>query len=120
MWPAPEQVNAIAQVARLGGNVATNAEGYAIALDQLDHMTDADLEHLKGLSQLRSLDLSGTQITDAGLEHLSELTQLHVLILWNTAVTDAGLKHLKRLPALRTLGLRGTRITDAGVEHLRM
>ena len=39
-------------------------------------MTDAGLEHLKGLTQLRELNLNDTQVTDAGLEHLKGLTQL--------------------------------------------
>jgi Leucine-rich repeat (LRR) protein len=33
-------------------------------------MTDAGLVHLKALTQLKSLYLSGSQVTDAGLEHL--------------------------------------------------
>ena len=44
-------------------------------------MTDAGLEHLKGLSQLQRLDLASTQVTDAGLEHLKGLTQLQTLDL---------------------------------------
>ena len=60
-------------------------------------VTDAGLEHLKGLTRLQSLDLSGTQVTDAGLEHLKGLTQLQWLSLEGTQVTDAGLEHLKGL-----------------------
>src|SRR5688572_19697582 len=33
-------------------------------------VTDAELERLKGLSELRWLYLANTQVTDAGLEHL--------------------------------------------------
>ena len=39
-------------------------------------VTDAGLEHLKGLSRLQELYLDGTQVTDAGLEHLKGLSQL--------------------------------------------
>ena len=44
-------------------------------------MTDAGLEHLKGLTQLQSLCLGNTKVTDAGLEHLKGLTQLQSLHL---------------------------------------
>ena len=37
-------------------------------------MTDAGLEHLKGLTQLQRLACGDTQVTDAGLEHLKGLT----------------------------------------------
>ena len=44
-------------------------------------MTDAGLEHLKGLTNLQSLDLTFTKVTDAGLEHLKGLTKLQSLDL---------------------------------------
>ena len=60
-------------------------------------MTDAGLEHLKGLTQLHSLDLGGTKVTDAGLEHLKGLAQLESLELRGTKVTDAAAKVLTKL-----------------------
>lgn len=33
-------------------------------------VTDAGLEHLRGLMQLRFLDLRGTQVTEAGVREL--------------------------------------------------
>ena len=71
----------------------------------------------KGLTQLQSLDLAGTQVTDAGLEHLKGLTQLQSLDLGQTQVTDAGLEHLKGLTQLQSLNLGDTKVTDAGLEH---
>ena len=38
-----------------------------------------------------TLNLGSTQITDAGLEHLKGLTSLTTLYLANTKITDAGL-----------------------------
>jgi hypothetical protein len=81
-------------------------------------VTDAGLEHLKGLTQLEWLDLMDTPVTDAGLEHLKGLTQLQELYLGGTKVTDAGLDYLKGLTQLRTLYLGNTPVTDAGLEHL--
>jgi hypothetical protein len=82
-------------------------------------VTNAGLEHLRGLTQLQVLDLDSTHLTDAGLEHLRGLTQLKELALHNTPVTDAGLGHLRGLTQLQVLTLTCTRVTDAGLEHLR-
>ena len=57
---------------------------------KLRDATDADLEHLKGLTGLQYLSLGGTQVTDGGLEHLSGLTALRWLELSDAQVTDAG------------------------------
>jgi hypothetical protein len=53
-------------------------------------LSDAGLEHLEGLTHLKSLDLKRWQITDAGLEHLKGLTSLEGLDLAHTQVTDVG------------------------------
>jgi hypothetical protein len=45
--------------------------------------------------KLQSLDLSYTRITDAGLEHLRGLTNLALLNLRDTQVTDGGVKKLE-------------------------
>ena len=42
------------------------------------------------------LELGDTQITDAGLEHLKGLTSLQILGLAGTQVTDAGVKDLEK------------------------
>ena len=47
----------------LGNAVRVNLQGRQV--------TDAGLEHLKGLTKLERLDLGDTRITDAGLEHLN-------------------------------------------------
>ena len=46
-----------------------------------------------------------TKVTDAGLEHLKGLTDLQTLELLHTKVTDAGLEHLEGLTRLRRAGL---------------
>ncbi len=81
-------------------------------------VSDGDLVHLVGLTQLASLYLHRTQITDAGLVHLAGLTQLEVLNLASTQTTDTGLVHLAGLTQLKVLCLNGTQITDAGLVHL--
>jgi hypothetical protein len=82
-------------------------------------VTDAWLEHLKGLPHLHGLGLDGAKVTDAGLEHLRSLSQLNKLDLSNTRVTDAGLEHLRGLTHLQLLVLKQTHVTDDGVAKLQ-
>ncbi len=82
-------------------------------------ITDAGVEHLKGLTNLRTLHLHDTEITDAGLVHLKALTSLVDLWLHETEISDAGLVHLKALTSLVDLCLCGTEISDAGLVHLK-
>ena len=80
---------------------------------------DSELEHLKGLPQLRFLALNGTSVSDAGLKHLKGFTQLESLFLEGTNVSDAGLEHLKGLTQLKTLDLSRTKVSDEGVRMLQ-
>jgi hypothetical protein len=52
-------------------------------------VTDAGLENLKGLTQLRWLLLGDMAISDAGLEHLKGLTQLQLLLKRTTVTIEA-------------------------------
>ena len=54
------------------------------------------MENRAGLSQLRELDLSKTQITDTGLKYLRGLKQLQYLNLHDTNVTRQGVQDLKQ------------------------
>jgi Leucine Rich repeat len=81
-------------------------------------VTDAGLASLSGLGNLRSLSLYNTRITGTGLAHLTNLGSLEVLSIDSTQVTDAGLAHLKALRNLRVLSLDSTQVTDAGLAHL--
>ena len=82
-------------------------------------VSDAGLEHLKGLTQLQVLCLNGTKVSDAGLEHLTGLTQLQDLYLGDTKVNDAGLQYLKGLTQLQSLSLANTKVSDAGLQYLK-
>jgi hypothetical protein len=90
--------------------VGLHAEGSSIV--------DDDLRHLKGMTGLRLLDLSGTRVTDLGLLHLLGCTSLDTLWLWDTAITDAGLDLIGRLPNLRQLGVGNTAVSDRGLPCL--
>jgi len=80
---------------------------------------DEDLLHVGKLSHLEMLDLRDTRITDAGLQHLRGLNRLKVLILTGTAVTDQGLAPLGDMPQLTVLSLEETKITDRGLQQLK-
>jgi hypothetical protein len=59
-------------------------------------VTDAGLQYLTGLTQLRTLNLIGTQVTDAGLETLQEMPWLTRLLLADTQVSDGGVTKLQQ------------------------
>jgi len=88
----PEK-QAIAEIKRLGGTVMRIGDWLSVDLSNTQ-VTDADLEHLKGVTSIHSLKLSNTQVSDAGLEHLKGLTDLIILDLRDTQVTDEGIKRL--------------------------
>ncbi len=85
-------------------------------------LTDAVLDHLKGLKKLHTLVLAdGPRVTDAGMKVLSGMTRLRHLNLDRAAagVTDEGLKHLGNLKDLESLSFAGTKAaTPAALEHL--
>ncbi|MEO5603084.1 MAG: DUF2231 domain-containing protein [Cyclobacteriaceae bacterium] len=79
-------------------------------------------EHLKGLMEIKDqlvwVNLSNTNITDAQLNILSKLSNIRILYLNNAPVTDAGLSRLVPLTELRMLNLIGTSVTDSSVSVL--
>jgi hypothetical protein len=58
-------------------------------------VTDAGLQHLKGLKGLQTLNLAYTAVSNQGLEHLRGLTGLTQLRLNNTAVNAEGARRLQ-------------------------
>lgn len=81
-------------------------------------VTDAGLERLTGLPELRRLHLAGTAIGDAGVRHLRGLGKLEYLNLYGSKVGDAGLEALGGLSALRKLYVWETPVTEAGAKAL--
>jgi len=108
--PKPESGRdaAIAEIKKLGGSWAVDEQSPGKPVIKVllsdTQITDAGLEHLKGLTSLQWLDLRYTQITDTGLEHLKGLTSLQWLELNSTRVTDTGIKKLQEaLPKCRIM-----------------
>lgn len=82
-----------------------------------DGVTDAALKQLDGLN-VRALSIEGTQITNAGLQHLRALANLKSLRLWAHQFTNASLEHVKNLTSLEALDLDGTETQGSGLRHL--
>jgi hypothetical protein len=70
---------------------------------------DATLEYLRGMKQLRELDVSSSQVSDEGLKIIAELPRLEELRLARTKISDDGFqKSLAVKDSLRKLDLSGT------------
>ncbi len=115
----PETLKALTTIA--GGEKLYMAEVWGIGLTSLTPgpATDANLQAMQDLGQLRSLWLNGSDVTDQALSRLAAASNLSKLNLSDTRITDEGLRHLKGLTELRKLNLSGTSLTDAGLEHLK-
>lgn len=80
---------------------------------------DADLALLQDLGPvLVWLNLSRTAVTDAGMERVAALVQLRRLGLANTAVSDAGVAKLQALGKLEVVNLYGSKLGDPGLQSL--
>ena len=77
-------------------------------------VTDSSLEYVGTLTNLRALDISFTQITDVGMEHLAPLSALEELNLGGDKISGVGLHVLKYLPRLRKLSFYGVQRRNAG------
>jgi hypothetical protein len=76
--------------------------------------TDAAMEHLRNLRNLRKYFVSYNLSTDRTPEILSEIDSLEEVTFDQCAgITDAGVQHLRRLPGLKRLRVAGQRITAA-------
>lgn len=119
-----------------------------VNLELCARITDAGLQAIGRLKQLRMLVLSGTGITEVGIRNLvpsqhlialdlegcdgitdaacgalGEMVRLRALVLKKTgferkSVTDEGLRQLTNLTELEVLDLDGNKVTDAGLAHL--
>lgn len=81
---------------------------------------DATLANLRGMTELRELDLSDTGVSDAGLPLLARLPRLERLRLRKTRITDEGFKtHLAPMSSLMEVDLRGTKVAPGTVRAWR-
>jgi Leucine-rich repeat (LRR) protein len=92
----------------------------AVYLDGDNHaITDASLEPLACLLELRTLTVTRTKINGDGLKYLRGLTKLRsISLLSNKNLTDEAVGHLKACAGLRALDLRYTGLMRGRVKHL--
>jgi Leucine-rich repeat (LRR) protein len=117
--PTKAELDAIAAIEHLSGQVKRDADGHAVSVILKDvEARDADVAPLEDLPDLKFLSLERTAVGDAGVAHLSKLADLESLSLSGTKVTDEGLAHLTSLPSLENLDLTGLPISDRGLTQL--
>ncbi len=59
--------------------------------------TDQDLSDVEDLSKYETLDLEGTQLSNAGLEQLQKMKQLRFIVVRRTNVTVTGVQRLQQM-----------------------
>src|SRR5215469_10831294 len=83
-------------------------------------ITDLGAAELKPLIELRSLDLSQTEVTSKVAGELAALPNLERLSLWRVRrIDDGAAEQLARMKRLSALDLAETGITDRGLEQIR-
>jgi hypothetical protein len=81
-------------------------------------ITDAGLAHLRGLRNLRYLDLRQSSVTGTGCAQLASLENLRGIQLESSRLTPAGLVAIGRLQQLEELVLSNTPVTDDSLPAL--
>jgi len=118
----PVRDRVVALVGRLGGEVRLDeqATGRPIVEIRLrtTRVADVQLGDLRGLSSLRTLDLTQTRISDAGLARLRGHEGLRSLVVYDTRVTDRGLEHIATMSGLETLLVGSCDVTGLGLSYL--
>lgn len=77
---------------------------------------DRDLAILRTLKELRSIDLSRSEIRGECLENLE---QLEIVVLDDTRLDDFGMQVIARMKRLRSLSVANSLVTDRGIVALR-
>lgn len=105
-----------AALASLLGPVRAQVADLTIARTRI---TDASLELIADLPNLRRLNLSATPVTDVGVAHLTGHPVLEELVLTQTGVTDSSYDTLASLAALKRVYLWKSAVTPETIAELR-
>src|SRR5260370_29137525 len=114
---ATSSKQALEDLKQAGAKVTLDPNG-AVHVDLAARVSKEALAALKKVTNLRSLDLSGTGVRDETLELLKDLTELQSLNLSTNHFTDPGLKHLNGLAKLTSLNLNyNNGLTNPGLKN---
>jgi hypothetical protein len=102
----------------LGAEISFNERDstYRVTVDQKWIGGDAGLERLSELPRIVQLSIGHCDVTDAGLEWLTHLEDLRELYLSFAAISVAGLSRLVECPALEVLAIPPQVATDEGLQ----
>lgn len=89
-------------------------------LSRCSKVTDAGIEHLLSIPNLKKLCISETGVTANAVMRLSSLKKLSFLDLGGLPVTDQALHSLQVMTELEYLDLWGSQISNMGVSILKM
>ncbi len=81
-------------------------------------VTEAGLTQLKGLKNLRALELYKMKLSAAAFKGLSQLPNLEFLNLAGTGITDEELKEIANIKSLKVLILAGANVSNTGLQAL--
>lgn len=110
---------AIAAFTRKGGNIVVDDDGKVISVYFSDTVfSAAELMHFAAFPKLRELNLSTCKVDDAIWPHLRGMSDLESLQLWGAAITDKEMENLRHFPKLKSLDIRATPIGDSGLAHV--
>ena len=90
---------------------------YAVAFSP-ENFDPKLLDALKGLPNIRQVQLSGTEVTDSDLEKLLALRMLTGIGLNDTSISDAGVLSLAPLKYLQVVEHEGTSISEKAVNQV--
>jgi|GEM_PF-3497793 len=111
--PVAEEKRSRAALLALGARWTIDQTGHVKEAQLTSrNLSDPDMDFVKGLSQLRGLNLGDSGIGDAGMERVRNLTRLEWIYLYRSNVTDAGLGCLEGMEDLKTLVLADAKFTD--------
>ena len=81
-------------------------------------ITDAEINHLRGMTKPTFLEITDSPIKGRGISVLRELQYLDPLCLINTDIGDDGIESIGLFNKGTVLNLSGSKITDTGMRHL--